>query len=182
MKALSFLVCLALTATAFGEEPHPLSQSALIHWRQFIGTIKSAQKVVVYYGTPRRRDKDSKPTESTIEIEDFEFYKEPREVPIEIAARLLTLVSDLTSFSDYRGMKFCGGFHPDLCIEWQFEQNGQRWHKRAFACLGCHEWRLGRVFKPLEQCRKIGFGDARMKTLKRFELPEPLWRRLKKLS
>jgi hypothetical protein len=59
-----------------------------------------------------------------------------------LATRLTRLVSDPLSFSDYRGMKFCGGFHPDVCIEWQFERNGQIWHKRAFACLGCHEWRL----------------------------------------
>lgn len=136
------LTWLSLAGLAFGEESQPLTGSAVIHWRQFTGTIKSAKKVVVYFGTPRRSYRDSKPVEPTIMIHDFEFYKEPQEASREIAAKLTALVSDPASFSDYRGMKFCGGFHPDMCIEWQFEEQGQRWHQRAFACLGCHEWRL----------------------------------------
>lgn len=131
-----------LIGTSALAQAQPLTGSAWTHWKQFNLTITQAKKVVVYVGTPRRRDKDPKPPEPTIEIEDFEFYRDARDVTPELAKKLTTLVSDLHSFSDYRGMKFCGGFHPDLCIEWQFEENGQRWHKRAFACLGCHEWRL----------------------------------------
>jgi len=136
------ILCSLIPATVFGQESQPLSGSAEIPWRQFTGTLRDAKKVVVYLGTPRRGAKDPKPVQPTIEIEDFEFYREPHDVTPALAARLTRLVSDPLSFSDYRGLKFCGGFHPDVCIEWQFERDGQIWHKRAFAGLGCHEWRL----------------------------------------
>lgn len=142
MKSILLLAWLSFAGLAFGGDAQPLAGSAVIHWRQFTGTLKSAKKVVVYLGTPRRSVKDPKPVEPITTIDDFEFYQEPKEVSSDFAADLTALVSNPASFSDYRGMKLCGGFHPDVCIEWQFEEKGQRWHKRAFACLGCHEWRL----------------------------------------
>jgi hypothetical protein len=134
----TLLICLMGCPSAFPA----LSGSAEIHWRQFTGTIKDAKRVVIHVGTPRRLAANPKPSLPTAEIGDFEFFREPHKATPELAARLTRVVLDSNSFSDYRGMKFCGGFHPDVCIEWQFEQNGQRWHKRAFVCLGCDEWRL----------------------------------------
>jgi hypothetical protein len=141
MKTITLLFSLFVCGSVCAEDERPLSGSAEIHWRQFTGTIASAKRVVIFVGTPHRRDVDPKPP-ATIEIEDYEFFREPRVATAELATQLTKLVSDVRSFRDYRGMKFCGGFHPDLCVEWQFEQNGQRWHKRAFVCLGCSEWRL----------------------------------------
>jgi hypothetical protein len=130
--------------SVLAEEERPLSGGAEIHWQQFTGMLKfkAAKKVVIYIGTPRRRDKDPKPAEPTVTVADFEFYRKPHEATSQLAEELTKLVSDPQSFIDYRGTKLCGGFHPDLCIEWQFEQDGQRWHSRAFVCLSCHEWRL----------------------------------------
>lgn len=142
MKTRLLFVLLSITVLGFAKEAQDLSGGSALHWKQFTLTIADAKKVVIYFGTPRRRDKDPKPSERTLMIDGFEFYAAACDVPGEFAAKLTALVGDFGSFSEYRGMKLCGGFHPDLCIEWQFEQNGQHWHKRAFACLGCHEWRL----------------------------------------
>jgi hypothetical protein len=142
MKTLVALLWVVFCSSAFAADLRPLSGSGEIHWRQFIGTLRSAKRIVVYVGTERRRASDPKPEAPTVEIGDFEFFREPLKAGPELAAKLTALVSDSHSFLDYRGMKLGGGFHPDLCIEWQFEQNGQMWHKRAFVCLGCHEWRL----------------------------------------
>lgn len=142
MKTLIALLCVVFCSSAFAADSRSLSGSADIHWRQFTGTLRGAKNIVVYVGTERRGASDPKPRVPTVEIGDFEFVREPIKAEPELAAKLTSLVSDSRSFLDYRGMKFCGGFHPDLCIEWQFEQDGQRWHKRAFVCLGCHEWRL----------------------------------------
>ncbi|MEO6567711.1 MAG: hypothetical protein ABIO94_03030 [Opitutaceae bacterium] len=141
-EILTALLCVAFCSSGLAADSGPLSGSAQVQWRQFVGTLKNAKSIVVYVGTERRRAIDPKPTEATVEIADFEFLREPLKVGPESAQKLTSIVSDSRSFLDYRGMKFCGGFHPDLCIEWQFEQDGQRWHKRAFVCLGCHEWRL----------------------------------------
>lgn len=141
MKPFALLLCLFLCGSAFAGDERPLSGSAEIHWRQFTSTIAGAKGVVIFLGTPRRRDADPKPPAS-IEIEDYEFFREPHVATPKLAAELTKLVSDAGSFRDYRGAKFCGGFHPDLCVEWQFEQNGQQWHQRAFVCLGCNECRL----------------------------------------
>lgn len=142
MKALASILCLLVSSSVYAEDAHPLSGGAEIHWQQFTGMIKEAKKVVVYFGTPRRRDRDPKPHEPTIEIDDYEFYRDAHNVTPEMAVKLARLVSDPHSFYDYGGMKLCGGFHPDVCIEWRYEQDGQHWHQRAFACLGCDEWRL----------------------------------------
>jgi hypothetical protein len=142
MRPIILLACLSFAGLIFGSDAQPLAGSAAIHWRQFTGTLGNAKRMIIYLGTPSRSLKDPRPVEPIIMVDDFEFYKEAKQISPESAAKLTALVSDSASFSEYRGMKLCGGFHPDICIEWQFEQDGQEWHQRAFACLSCREWRL----------------------------------------
>jgi hypothetical protein len=149
MKILILILCLSITTVGFGKEAQALSGGSAIHWSNFSGALEGAKKVVIYFGTPERRQNDLKPSEPTLIINDFEFYQKPLEVSPEYQSQLTALVCNPASFSEYRGMKFCGGFRPNVCIEWQFESEGQQWHSRAFACLGCHEWRLIDTFSAV---------------------------------
>ena len=151
MKSFVFTLGLLLLIQGFAAErlsppnmyEHPtLKGGSAIHWHQFSWGLKDAKRVVVYYGTPRKWGKTTKLAEATVEIDDFEFYAKSVTLSPDLAEKVTALVLNPLSFSEYRGLKLCGGFHPDFCIEWQFEEEGQRWHSRAFACLGCDEWRL----------------------------------------
>lgn len=142
MKALILILCLSVTTVGFGKDAQALSGGSAIHWRNFSISLKGAKKVGGHVGTPKQRQNDLEPSEPTLIIDDFEFYQKPLEVSPEYQSQLTAIVCNPASFSEYRGMKLCGGFRPNVCIEWQFESEGQQWHSRAFACLGCDEWRL----------------------------------------
>ena len=128
---------------AYYPPSQPVSAGSYVNWRQFGLSLNTASSVYVYEGTPRDFDiKKRDLKRPTVTIDGFEFYADARKLDSAKVEAINTLIRDRTVFLDYRGMKLCGGFHPNYCIEWRFEAEHQTWHSRAFACLGCHEWRL----------------------------------------
>lgn len=128
---------------AYTPETQPVSAGSYVNWRQFGLIIDKTSSVYVYEGTPGDFNTEKQdPNRSTMIIDGFEFYADATKLNPSKVETINTLIRDRTAFLDYRGMKLCGGFHPDYCIEWRFEEGGQTWQSRAFACLGCHEWRL----------------------------------------
>jgi hypothetical protein len=121
----------------------PVSAGSYVNWRQFGLIIDKATSVYVYEGTPRNYNTEKRgPARSIIMIDGFEFYADAKRLDASKIEAINELIRNRTAFLDYGGMKLCGGFHPDYCIEWRFEEDGQISKSRAFACLGCHEWRL----------------------------------------
>jgi hypothetical protein len=53
---------------------------------------------------------------------------------------LRELLSDYRNFQTYGGPKLCGGFHPDLLVEFK-EKGGTL---RVLICFGCHEVKFAR--------------------------------------
>jgi uncharacterized sulfatase len=103
-------------------------------------TIARAKGITIYEGLPHQRwemdllDKELK-TKQTVELNGFPFYQEKRLLEPEDAAALARTLSDVKSFEVWSGGKFCGGYHPDYCLEWRDGED----IFRAQICLGCHE-------------------------------------------
>ena len=73
-----------------------------------------------------------------VTIHGFQFYKETIAHDEADEKKLIALCSDKKTFGKYGGAKFCGGFHPDWCLEFT---SGREVY-RVLVCLGCHEARL----------------------------------------
>jgi hypothetical protein len=105
--------------------------------------IEKARKLVIYEGLPHQhwesgllaRERKEK---KTVTLHGFPFYAQPIAPRKADGKELSALGADASSFRRYSGMKWCGGFHPDWCIEWQ---DGATVY-RALICFGCHEARL----------------------------------------
>lgn len=117
------------------------------HFEKNIGPlvdgIKKAELVVLYEGLPHQRyDQKLLARElrekKTVTIRDFPFYAET--IPIdEVHAKKLTeLCGDVQTFERFSGGKFCGGYHPDWCIEFKNDQDVYQ----VLVCLGCQEARF----------------------------------------
>ncbi len=103
--------------------------------------IANADSVIVYEGLPRLDEagiEREKRENETFQMDGFDFYAKPIALEQEIIDALQRHVADYRSFIPYGGPKFCGGYHPDLCLEWH--TSGQVY--RAFFCFGCHEGRF----------------------------------------
>jgi arylsulfatase A-like enzyme len=102
--------------------------------------IARAKGLTIYEGLPHQRwemdllDKELM-TKQTVELDGFPFYQERRLLEQDDAAALARSLSDLKSFEVWSGGKFCGGYHPDYCLEWRDGEDVFR----AQVCLGCHE-------------------------------------------
>jgi hypothetical protein len=69
------------------------------------------------------------------ESHHFRFYEPPLTLAGVDRTSIAQLFSNPTSFQDFGGGSFCGGFHPDYLIEWH---NGNEVYQ-AQLCLGCGE-------------------------------------------
>jgi hypothetical protein len=101
--------------------------------------LESAGDFKIYEGFPRTEEKSSAESEKqnkSIKFEEWEFYFEPLEVQTSMVERLRSILVNYKGFQPYSGAKFCGGFHPDFCIEWNSSNNKTF---RLFVCFGCHE-------------------------------------------
>jgi len=112
--------------------------------KPLVAGIEAAKGIVIYEGVPRTRPKNEaveegpKAEQGIIRLKGFSFYKEVVVHNLEIDKSLTELCSDAKTFGIYRGPKFCGGFHPDWCIDFK---NGKDIY-RVLICGGCHEARL----------------------------------------
>ncbi len=143
MKTSLFsLLCILCILPRFARGDDPLSESEKRHHTQLTGSLPLAKSVELFYGTPRRYGKWELPSERVILLGDFEFYAASKTLSADVGKKITALVSDPASHGSYSGMKLCGGFHPDFCIIWRFEKDGQPWETKLFICMSCHEWRM----------------------------------------
>ena len=111
--------------------------------KPLVAGIGKSPSVVIYEGLPhQRKEKELLARElkdkKTVKLHEFPFYAGGIQVRKEDAAKLSALCADLKTFDRYSGAKFCGGFHPDWCVEFK---NGPEVY-RVLICFGCREARL----------------------------------------
>jgi hypothetical protein len=110
-----------------------------------VAELANAETLVAYEGLPRK-DEDEDETKAkpeidgakTFQIDGFDFFTQPLTVSPKTVEQFRRVVADYRSFESYGGPYFCGGYHPDLCLEWR--TNGQVY--RVCICFGCYEARI----------------------------------------
>lgn len=108
---------------------------------------------------PTETEQDKRP--KLIEHLGFRFYEQPLQPPPELTAQILAICLNPENYKPYGGPKFCGGFHPDLCID---AGNGLT-STKLLICFGCQEIILFDAGQSLK-----------------FEMESPLMRRLEALA
>jgi hypothetical protein len=108
--------------------------------RVFAGRLQKADKILLFEGLPHQLFaaellEQELRTKKTVNVHAFPFYEEPLELKQADATELTLVFRDRKSFKSYHGLKACGGFHPDYCVEWHIGQEIDR----ALICFGCHE-------------------------------------------
>lgn len=108
-----------------------------------VAGIAKSRTLTVYEGLPHQlSEKDVLEKElkekKTVKLYKFPFYEETIAINEDVSARLKPLCSDTKTYQRYIGAKFCGGFHPDWCVEFKDGQDVYR----VLICFGCHEARL----------------------------------------
>ena len=114
-----------------------------------LGAIVSAEKLVIYEGLPHQSltelvDAERK-AKKTLVLDGFDFYAEQITPTPKDAWLLRELASKFETYRPYGGPKFCGGYHPDWCLEWGEGKSVQR----LFLCFGCHEAKFDGGAKPV---------------------------------
>ena len=114
------------------------------HLQSLLTAAWKADKIVLLEGLPHPQWQtkllaQELRTHETIRLQDFPFYLEPLSLTRHDTEDLLVIFHDPNSFSKKaegpRGMKLCGGFHPDYALE--FHVGADTYH--ALLCLGCAE-------------------------------------------
>ena len=105
---------------------------------KYLKTVSESDELTIYAGLPRG-DKEQlqkiKDDYKTIKIFDFDFYANPVEAKPASIEDLRSDLVDYQLFQPYGGPKFCGGFHPDFCIQWTAD--GKTYNMQI--CFTCHE-------------------------------------------
>jgi len=105
---------------------------------KYLKCIADAESLTIYEGLPRADGvglKKIKDQNKTIEIDGWGFYAEPLTANGSMVEKLRSSLIDYKTFEPYSGGKFCGGFHPDFCVEWK---TGSKTFYMQI-CLGCFE-------------------------------------------
>jgi hypothetical protein len=116
-------------------------KSNFSEYRPMVAAVLFANKVVLYEGLPyqsveEKLLEEERKSKKTVEIHNFPFYQELLPLTKQDGEKLKDVFCKSKSFSELRGgMKWCGGFHPDYCIEWQ---DGKDVYQ-ILICFGCHE-------------------------------------------
>lgn len=108
----------------------------------FMESFLAADQVVCYEGFPRRLSdverEEQRRKRKTAKFEGFDFYDEKQEIVPDDLRSLQQIFGNYRSFQSYGGPKFCGGYHPDWCLEWTAGFSSCR----VYLCFGCHEARF----------------------------------------
>ena len=117
------------------------------HFNQNIGPlvdgIAKANVVSVYEGIARQLTEQEEIERGlihrkTVMRHGFSFYEAAIPAVETDAAKLTALFSGTKTLSKYTGPQFCGGFHPDWCVEFNAGDDIYR----VLICFGCREARL----------------------------------------
>lgn len=65
----------------------------------------------------------------------YTFHGSPLKPAPELAAQVLSICLNPENYRPYGGPKFCGGFHPDLCLDARNDFDSTT----LMICFGCHE-------------------------------------------
>jgi len=125
----------------------------------YLEAVSAANALTIYEGLPRAPDAELekiKNQNKTIEIDGWAFYAEPLPAKSSIIEKLRSSLVDYKTFEPYSGGKFCGGFHPDFCVEWK---TGDKTYYVQI-CLGCFE----AVFISPNGGTTFDFNDAAWKS------------------
>ncbi|MCW1884966.1 hypothetical protein OKA04_09530 [Luteolibacter flavescens] len=110
-----------------------------------VATLKDESVISIHEGLPRfppkakLPDSERKP-EKTLRRYGFSFYQQDLKLKDEDAKTLRSLIRAPGSFEEFRGFKFCGGFHPDFAVTWKDGEVEVELH----LCFGCSEARVYR--------------------------------------
>jgi hypothetical protein len=109
-------------------------------YKPFAAQVQRANTVILYEGLPHQAwqpeaHTNELATKKTVVLGEDPFYAEPLRLSPSDVEKLRRLYCDPSSFRPFGGMKACGGYHPDYCIEWHADT------KKLFVqiCFGCHE-------------------------------------------
>lgn len=102
--------------------------------------INRADDIEVFEGLPhelheRELYNSELEKKKTIEIAGYLFYASPIVLSKSDKKRLTDLYCTKETFVPYRGVKMCGGYHPDWLVRWK--KGEEEWI--AHFCFGCHE-------------------------------------------
>jgi hypothetical protein len=136
--------------------------------RPILDGVRKAKTLVVFEGAPHQRwEAELLARElrekKTVRLHDFPFYAESLELKEADALEVWALCPTKQVFRGRSGMKLCGGFHPDWCLEWR---DGDKAY-RALLCFGCHEARL---YGPKDEV-ECDLDEATLKQLRRILVP-----------
>lgn len=114
-----------------------------------LGAIVNAEKLVIYEGLPHQKltelvDAERK-AKKTLVLDGFYFYADPITPTPKDTWILRELAAKFETYRPYGGPKFCGGYHPDWCLEWGEGKSVQR----LFLCFGCREAKFDGGDKPV---------------------------------
>lgn len=102
-----------------------LAGEELRRFNEIANFIKSADEVIVFEGLPPEyfpaEFKQEVATKQTIRLHGFAFYSRPLSIMSSDFAPLRAASTKAAhfGFSKMRGIKGCGGFHPDFLVRWK---------------------------------------------------------------
>lgn len=119
----------------------PFERIDMAAHQPFAAGVKASSTVRLFEGLPHQMwEGDMLETEldtkKTFKAHGHHFYQAeitPSEADTSLLAGLATAVA---TFKEWRGMKACGGYHPDWLVRWTASE-GQT--HELHICLGCHE-------------------------------------------
>jgi hypothetical protein len=126
---------------------------------EFLKSVSEAESMIIYEGLPRASDDELaniKQKHETVDIDGWSFYSAPLAASPSIIEKLRSTLVDYRAFEPYTGVKFCGGFHPDFCVQWKV---GEQTHN-ALVCLRCFEL----AYVEPSGKRTFDFNDAAWKS------------------
>jgi hypothetical protein len=105
--------------------------------------VRMADSVTFYEGLPhplgsREEFASELATKKTTEIHGRAFYEQPLVMDPQDLERFRAACLEAENFRVVRGMKLCGGFHPDYLLSWR---QGERRFDFEF-CFGCGEAKM----------------------------------------
>ena len=110
----------------------------MAEFARFLDHVSASGELTVFEGLPRATDDELakiKNDNKTIEIDGWYFYAQPLPTKPSTVEKLRSTLVNYQSFQPYSGGKFCGGFHPDFCVEWK---TSGKTHN-LLVCLTCFE-------------------------------------------
>jgi hypothetical protein len=147
----------ASSLEADAEQP-PRTDTRFENLSMILAGIPRAGNVLLYEGLPgnfwepdlRERELRRK---KTIRIHGYPFYEELLTFEGTDADPLTSLLAATDSFRPYGGLKPCGDFYPDYCVEWKTGEEATQ----ALICLECGEVKM---YGPRSELHCDLSGDA----------------------